>query len=56
MPAYEVFNDFPRFKKYYKLAVLITGSIAMNKRKKVVEIYKDRLLVKKVKDNANDVS
>ena len=46
LPAYEIFDDFPEFKKYYKVFVLIIGSIALNKRQSVVGIYKDRLVMR----------
>lgn len=39
LPPYETFDEFPTFKKWYKLVVLIVGNIALNKREAVVGIY-----------------
>lgn len=40
LPPYETFDEFPRFKKYYRLVVLIIGNIALNKRQALVGLYK----------------
>lgn len=40
LPPYETFDEFPTFKKYYKLVVLIIGNIALNKRQALVGLYK----------------
>ena len=39
LPPYETFDDFPTFRKYYKLLVLIVGNVALNKRGSVVGLY-----------------
>ena len=45
LPSYEIFDDFPTFKKYYKIVVLIIGGIALNRRESVVGVY-NRMLGK----------
>lgn len=39
LPPYETFDEFPRFRQYYKLIVLIVGNISLNKRESVVGLY-----------------
>ena len=39
LPPYDVFNDFPRFQKYYKLLVAVVGYLALNARGKVIQAY-----------------
>lgn len=39
LPPIEVFDDFPRFRKYYSLVVRIVGNIAVSNRGKVMSLY-----------------
>ena len=40
LPPFEMFDGFPRFQKYYKLAVKIVNNYAaLNVRKQVAEAY-----------------
>lgn len=39
LPPYDVFNDFPRFQKYYKLFVAVVGYVALNARGKLIQAY-----------------
>lgn len=39
LPPYDVFNDFPKFQKYYKLFVSVVGYIALNARGKMIQAY-----------------
>lgn len=39
LPPYEVFAKFPRFQKYYQVAVEIIAYLALNARGKMIQAY-----------------